>query len=251
MRKIAVLFSLLFVSSLVFAQQKLPEGAMSGDFKVSQECVLLRASCPTPKFVQPVEIWATSTLINRFGEGRLASFAGSALRGFFIQTGVFSVSDGTIHKVFQDGEADSARLAKSIPRKKDTLVIFLSHKRFSVGGDEATYGVARGAGWFAVWIDPFNSQADAERQILHELGHQFGLNDGENESSVMCSPANGGTCSEKSFYFSGSELGRISSVIRIMKRISFDTYTRLKWGNDSYEVYSITHEVKYEDTAVK
>ncbi len=256
-RIVTCLFFLMLLSSLTFAQQKLPEGAMSGDFQLSLTCRLYRVNCPQPKIVVPVEIYATSTLVNRYGEMELENIMRDSLSAFYIQNGVdftAEVKNGKwITPILQDGEEFTSQVAKSIPRKKNTLVILLSHKRFQDNPELAarglTYGGINGASWFAVWIDPFRYKIDPRRQIVHELGHEFGLWDSNDGASVMCTAKNTvtgerQTCSTSSVYFSGSELTKISSVINVMKKISFDTYTRLMLGNDSYEVYDVNVVLK-------
>ncbi len=255
---------ILLLSTVAFSQekQKLPEGALSGDFKANQLCLSLRiASCPPPKLVVPVEIWATKTLVSRYGEAELKAATGQALIAFWYQNGVdFSVS-GKINAILEDN--DPALTARAIPRKNGTLLILLSHLPFDYGFEVNTgvevksyrYAALSGAGWIDMWFDPRGKRAETVRTLVHELGHIFGLKDSDDELSVMCSSVKvedglfvkTRNCSTTSIYFNGGELTVISGVVKVMQKSGFEPYEGLMSPVESYDVYDVKTKIGREE----
>lgn len=230
MGKLVSALIFLVLSSSVFAgtEQKMPLGAMKGDFRVSEECVSYVRGCPDPKISVQVKVVATTELVRHLGARTLNYILGDSFKFFFLQNGVSFLHGGSIEQIVQaDGEG-SLETARRISREKNTLLVFLTHVPPVIKDPKGnTHRIASFSGgkFIVVWIDPGLRMSFHPRYaILHELGHEFGAAHENDTESAMCTEYYGLHCNRDAIYFGGKSLAEISEGVKEIKEKGFEDY---------------------------
>jgi hypothetical protein len=118
---------------------------------------------------------------------------------------------------------------KNIPRTPNSILIVITTTPIQSSSGTINIVSYYGDGWVVIWYDPKKPMGHTLiNKLAHELGHEFGADHSMFPTSVMCSSFNNPACSMDSLMFDRGSVQKIGAAIRIMKRISFETYIGIR-----------------------